>query len=485
MRSLARLADSDDLLLFCDRALPGGVSGDRLSGEPRQERNTLLIALGPSRARLATTTRRFGRDSFASGPLVDRLSERLVGAIVKSFAQPTNERRASVTLTHQDHGRLTLEVELFGNRGLWALLDAAGRILELSRIPEQAERKLEPGLPYVPPRSHGSTDDTDPRFAPPVLAAIDAHFTAQDLEQAAQAERLATERALSTARKRLTHKISGLMAQREAIDRVPELRKRADLLLAYSFSIQRGQTSVEVPDPDQDGATLRFDLDPAKSIRDQIEAHYDRARRLEDATEIAKARLADAEQELASIAAFEQELAAATEPTALAALRTRLTSRGLLRAPQQTPAVVRKPTSKLGKLTHGESFRRFQSSEGYLILCGKSNEQNDKLSLRVAAGNDLWFHVGQGYAGSHVVMRVPKGKTASLESMLDAGTIAVHFSKARAATVCDVDYTFAKFVRKQKGLPPGKVTITQNKTLRVRIEKARIERLLAGTSGEE
>ena len=112
------------------------------------------------------------------------------------------------------------------------------------------------------------------------------------------------------------------------------------------------------------------------------------------------------------------------------------------------------------------------------MFVGRNNKENDRLSKSVARGNDLWFHVGQGYAGSHVVLRLPKEKTASLESLLDAGTLALHFSKARNATRCEIIYTPAKNVRKPKGLPPGKVTTTNTKTLLVDRDEERLRRLL-------
>ncbi len=131
----------------------------------------------------------------------------------------------------------------------------------------------------------------------------------------------------------------------------------------------------------------------------------------------------------------------------------------------------------------GRPYRQFVSGEGYSILIGRDNQQNDRLSLRVAKGNDLWLHVGAGRAGSHVVVRLPKHKTASLETMLDAGTLAVHFSKARGADRMDVTYTFAKHVRKPKGLPPGKVIPHHVKTITVRLEPDRLTRLLATDAG--
>jgi predicted ribosome quality control (RQC) complex YloA/Tae2 family protein len=124
--------------------------------------------------------------------------------------------------------------------------------------------------------------------------------------------------------------------------------------------------------------------------------------------------------------------------------------------------------------------RRFVSAEGYPIWVGRNNEQNDRLTMQIANGNDLWLHVGGGRPGSHVVVRLPKGKTASLETLLDAATLAVHFSKARGERRIDVVYTQKKHVRKPKGLPAGAVVPAQTKTVTVLQDEARLRRLLDG-----
>ena len=80
-----------------------------------------------------------------------------------------------------------------------------------------------------------------------------------------------------------------------------------------------------------------------------------------------------------------------------------------------------------------------------------------------------------------MVVKLPKGKTASLETLLDAGTIAVHFSKARGADKADVIYTLAKHVRKPKGSPPGSVVPHHTKSLQLRVDATRLRRLLDGT----
>ena len=98
--------------------------------------------------------------------------------------------------------------------------------------------------------------------------------------------------------------------------------------------------------------------------------------------------------------------------------------------------------------------------------------------MRFANGNDLWLHVGGGRPGSHVVVRLPRNKTASLETLLDAATLAVHFSKARGEPRAEVIYTFRKHVRKPTGLPAGAVVPSQTKTVTVHADPDRLRRLL-------
>ena len=45
----------------------------------------------------------------------------------------------------------------------------------------------------------------------------------------------------------------------------------------------------------------------------------------------------------------------------------------------------------------------YRSEDGYTILVGRNNQQNDQLTLRMAKGDDLWLHV-RNIPGSHVIV---------------------------------------------------------------------------------
>ncbi len=467
---VARLRNSDDLLVFLQPP------------DPAAQRRALHVVPGGVRGRITTTTRRFARDDFATGPLVDALRARLAGGRLEHAAVEPGERIARLAFRAASGDDVVLVAELFGNRGIWCLLDEERRILDLARLPKSAGREIEPGAKWtLPPRAPAPPQDPAGvvRFAEPLLASIDAAFTAADLVAEANALREDCARALARATRACEAQIAGLTTQLVQAENAPDLRARADLLLAYAHGAKRGAASLRVPDPAQPDSWLDLPLDPTRSVPQQAKALYDRARRLEDATSVALARRSEAEARRGDLAELTRTLDAASDLAALGALHADLIARRLLKpAPGAPPAGPTRAGAKK-KPDPATAYRRFVSVEGYDIFCGRDNHQNDRLT-KTARGNDCWLHIGRGYAGSHVVIRVPKGKSASLETLLDAAAIAVHFSKARGAERTDVIYTLAKHVRKPKGSPPGSVVPHHTKTLQVRADPARLRRLLDG-----
>ena len=104
---------------------------------------------------------------------------------------------------------------------------------------------------------------------------------------------------------------------------------------------------------------------------------------------------------------------------------------------------------------------------GYVVLAGKTDADNDRLSLKIARPNDWWFHV-HGLPGSHVVLQVADLPQPSKDILEQAASIAAWHSKARNGGLTLVSYTQAKNVRKPRGAKPGTVTIQKEGTLKVK-----------------
>ena len=117
----------------------------------------------------------------------------------------------------------------------------------------------------------------------------------------------------------------------------------------------------------------------------------------------------------------------------------------------------------------------FVSSDGFRILVGRNNVQNDILTLKTAMNYDMWLHV-QKHAGSHTVIIADK-KEITEKAIFEAACIAAYHSKAKDSSAVPVDYTLIKNVKKPAGAKPGKVIYNTYNTVYVTPKKEVIERL--------
>ena len=101
------------------------------------------------------------------------------------------------------------------------------------------------------------------------------------------------------------------------------------------------------------------------------------------------------------------------------------------------------------------------------VLVGRTEKDNDTLSLKVAKSNDWWFHV-RGIPGSHVVLKVPAGEDPGRDILKMAASIAAYHSKARTGGVVAVSCTRARYVTKPRGAKTGTVHIRKESVLKVR-----------------
>ncbi|QBG48504.1 DUF814 domain-containing protein [Verrucomicrobia bacterium S94] len=110
---------------------------------------------------------------------------------------------------------------------------------------------------------------------------------------------------------------------------------------------------------------------------------------------------------------------------------------------------------------------KYELSGGFQAWAGKTDRDNDLLSLKTARPEELWFHV-HGVPGSHVILRHPAGEKPGNALIRQAAAIAAWHSKARNAGNVPVKYTEAKHVGKPRGARPGSVTVKREKTIKVR-----------------
>jgi predicted ribosome quality control (RQC) complex YloA/Tae2 family protein len=374
-------------------------------------------------------------------------------------------------------GPCALVAELTGRHGNLFLVGGDGIIRASAARNLSERRELVPGKPYVAPAPRaGASADPAPRFEPlagaafPLSAAIEAQYAG------AEAERLAAE-----GRKRLREPVRAAIARsRRALDKIAEDaarvpaaeadRRLADLLKQNLHQLRRGAGEVTLTEWTEEGPReVAVVLDPALPPRENMERYYRRYRRIAESAARVAARRVEVEQRLADLLRLLDVLDAAR----LEDLPRLEREARRLGAPPRPPP---KPRSKRDE--PALPYRAYRSAANVALLAGKSAADNDALTLRVARGNDVWLHA-RGIPGSHVVVRLDKGKAPDQETLLDAAHLAAWFSDARGEPTCEVVWTRAKYVRKPKGSAPGAVVVSQERTMLLRVEPGRTERILA------
>jgi predicted ribosome quality control (RQC) complex YloA/Tae2 family protein len=269
------------------------------------------------------------------------------------------------------------------------------------------------------------------------------------------------------------------LADAERLGDTSELRPRAEALAAHLDRVKKGDAELALPgwpDPEND-PPLTIPLDRTREPADNLDRLWQRVRKADRGRDEALQRAEESEAEAAGLAAL-AERAEKLEPGALAGEPDALRDLDAL----EDEAAPRLPTPQAKGKRQGEAkalpFKRFTSLDGLPILVGRSSKANDELSLRIASGNDLWLHA-HGVAGSHVVVKLPRGSEVPQETLLDAATLAHVFSKRKSDSHGEVTWCRAKHVSKRKGAPAGQVMVTQEKSLRVRVEAERLDRLKA------
>ncbi|MGK3966415.1 NFACT RNA binding domain-containing protein [Sorangium sp. So ce118] len=111
--------------------------------------------------------------------------------------------------------------------------------------------------------------------------------------------------------------------------------------------------------------------------------------------------------------------------------------------------------------------------DGFEVLVGRGDEDNDALTFEVAEPHDLWLHVAGGTPGSHVIVRNPERGEVPREVVERAAAAAAWYSKARSAAKVEVHVCRVADVSKPRGAPAGTVQLARWKSVRVRPDPGR------------
>ncbi len=271
-------------------------------------------------------------------------------------------------------------------------------------------------------------------------------------------------RLLANASERLSRKINlqrGELARSE--DR-EHLRVCGDLINANLYRIERGSAFADLENFYDENRLMRVKLDPALNATQNAQKYYKEYRKAKTAQQVLGEQIAQAEQELLYVDSVFDCLSRAQSESELNEIRQELREEGYLKAVRDK----RKPPAPLAPL-------EFVSSEGFRILVGRNNRQNDKLTLKQANNNDIWLHT-KNIPGSHTII-VTGGRQPGDATLKEAAMLAAYHSRAKDSSQVPVDYTQVRYVSKPQGAKPGMVIYVHYQTLFVTPQHELTEKL--------
>ncbi len=250
----------------------------------------------------------------------------------------------------------------------------------------------------------------------------------------------------------------------ECADR-DKLKNMGDLIMTNLYAISKGQTSVTCADYySENGGEITIPLDPRLTPSQNAQRYYKEYRKADTAEKKLKELIQKGEEELRYIESVADSLERCESDSDIDQLREELIEQGYLRR-RGGRAKADRPLPPM----------KYLSDDGFTILVGRHNRQNDKLTLKDSQKHDIWLHT-HDITGSHTVI-VTGGVTPPDSTILQAARIAAYCSNARQSSQVPVDYTLIRHVKKPNGAKPGMVIFTDQRTVYVKPDAAEAERI--------
>ena len=254
--------------------------------------------------------------------------------------------------------------------------------------------------------------------------------------------------------RRAVNKISVLESELANAENADDWRIRADNLSTYRYQLKdHADAEVTVPNIySETGEEISIPLDRRLTVAANVQACYKKYDKLKRSTKFIAEQIELCRTEIAYLETVAHALTASTTLADIDEIRTELIAGGYLKDARKKSASSKKPQPL-----------KFVAPDGTEILVGKNNAQNDRLTFKIAAPDDLWLHT-KDITGSHVIVR---SSNVSEETLQLAAEIAAHFSKAQGSSKVPVDYVQCRYVKKPSGAKPGFVIFTNQRTLYV------------------
>lgn len=315
------------------------------------------------------------------------------------------------------------------------------------------------GLPPAPCLALG--DDGPVAYAPYLLtsypqvepqssmsAALDTFYAAREVLSGHQQRRDAIMAQLDEARERLERQRRQLETELEQVKALDRLRWEGEMIYAFMHSLQPGQVTLDV-----EGQLIA--LDPGRTPVENAQSRF-------NAYDKAKSALANVPELLQGVQA---RLAGLEQVRTLLTLAEGFEQIEEIGREAVEQGYLKPQTGRKAAKTRRLAPLRVESHDGYTIYVGRSAGQNEQVTFKIAASDDLWLHA-RNIPGAHVIIK-SGGREVPEQTLLEAAGLAAYFSKARDDASVEIDIAPRRAVRRIPDAPPGLVSYRAERTLRV------------------
>jgi len=262
---------------------------------------------------------------------------------------------------------------------------------------------------------------------------------------------------------RYESQLAGLLTQRNDYKNSVQYKEAGELITTNLYKLNTGDRWLKTENFFRDNETIEIELDPALSPSENAEKYFQKYRK-------AKSGLVFIEREIRSMEKKLEDILRTSED-----LKTSNDIEFIEKVIKSHPAPGKQQKS-MDKAPDETPGLRFTSAR-FTLLVGRNAKESDALLRHHVKGNDYWLH-SRDYPGGYVFIKAIKDKSIPLETLLDAGNLAVHYSKAKNTETADLYYTQVKYLRRAKHGKLGTVIPTQEKNLTVTFDEKRLKGLL-------
>lgn len=286
---------------------------------------------------------------------------------------------------------------------------------------------------------------------------LDTFYTQRATDSRNLARASALLKTVKNARDRTQRRIAAQREELIAAGNRDYFRECGDIITANLHNIKRGDKLLRAEDfYAGEGAVREVSLDVRKTPQQNAAKYYKDYTKAKNAEQILGGQISRGEQEINYLESVLAQLELAPSERELLDIREELAELKYVRGEKQDRKKKQKPLPP----------RRYVTKNGFEVLVGRSNTQNDELTFKTAYKSDIWLHV-KDIHGSHCILKTG-GAEPDDEDIVEAAQLAAYFSQGRLETRTLVDYCAVRNVKKQPGGGPGMVNYVNYKTVAVK-----------------